>query len=255
MLKKRNSIFLFTLVFFLNLRSIDITGQDEFQGWMNTMFGYNVLNQLYLEADFEYKWLLSKSNDPWNNLDITLLGEYFPVRLLDLTIEIINGKTRQSSDLFTYEASQRLGARWYFLQRGYNLFRISKGTEGAPERLELSNYIRFEHRSFDYYNDLDPEQDWRFRNRTQFIAALNKKTLVENRTIRLLADIEFFVPFGKDIKERYASKYRVRVGPGYRHTYRWRFDLFYMYDKSKDDINDRFEVSTHMIDLRIILVF
>lgn len=255
MSQKRNSILYLILVFCFNFQPFDLSAQDEFQGWMNTIIGYNVLNQLYLEADFEYKRLLSESDDPWNNLDITLLGEYYPVRLLDLSIEIINGKTRQMSDLSTYEASQRLGARWYVLQRGHNLFRLSKGIEGAPQRLELSNFIRFEHRNFDYYDDMEPEQDWRFRNRTQFIAALNKKTLFENRTLRLLADIEFFIPFGKDIKERYAAKYRVRIGPGYRHTSRWRFDLFYQFDKSKDDINDRFNVTTHMVDLRVILVF
>lgn len=255
MLQKRAPIFFFTIAFILNVQFADLSGQDEFQGWMNTIIGYNALNQLYLEADFEYKRLLSESEDPWNNLDITLLGEYYPVRLLDLTIEIINGKTRQASDLSTYEATQRLGARWYILQRGHNLLSLKKGIEGAPQRLELSNYIRFEHRNFDYYDAMEPEQEWRFRNRTQFVVALNKESLVENRTLRLLADIEFFIPFGKDIKERYASKYRVRIGPGYRHTARWRFDIFYMFDKSKDDINDRFNVTTHMMDLRLMLIF
>lgn len=247
----------YALIFLFTLGSCfeNVNGQSEFQGWMNTIIGYNALNQLYLEADFEYKRLLSKSDDPWNNLDITLLGEYYPFQLLDLTLEIINGKTRQSSDLVTYEATQRLGARWYILQRGHNLFRISKGIEGAPQRFDLSNFIRFEHRYFDYYDVKDPVQEWRFRNRTQFIVALNKKTFNDNRMIRMLADIEFFVPFGKDITERFASRYRVRIGPGYRHSYRWRFDLFYQFDKSRDDIKDRFEVSTHMIDLRIMLVF
>jgi len=251
----KSAIFHCLIILLLNISQCNVMAQSEFQGWMNTIIGYNALDQLYLEADFEYKRLLSPSDDPWNNLDITLLGEYYPVRLLDLSIEIINGKTRQSSDLSTYEATQRLGARWYILQRGHNLFKLSAGTDGAPKRFELSNFVRFEHRNFDYYDDMDPKQEWRFRNRTQFVAALNKKSFNENRMIRMLADIEFFIPFGKDITERYASKYRLRVGPGYRHNYRWRFDLFYQLDSSRDDIHDRFNVSTHMIDLRVILVF
>lgn len=253
--RKQILLLFFFLVCFLSLQPKIAQGQDEFQGWMNTIIGYNALNQFYLEADFEYKRLLSESEDPWNNLDVTLLGEFYPFRLLDLTIEIINGKTRQASDFSTYEATQRLGVRWYVFQQGHNIFRLSKGIEGVPRRLELSNFIRFEHRNFDYYDEMEPEQEWRFRNRTQFVVALNKKTLVENRTLRMLADIEFFIPFGKDIKERYASKYRVRIGPGYRHTSRWRFDLFYQFDKSKDDINDRFNVTTHMVDLRVMVIF
>jgi hypothetical protein len=231
-----------------------VLAQADFQGWINAVVGYNALNQLYLEGNFEYKQLLSESEDPWRSLSFTLTGEYYPTRLLDLTVDITSGKTHQTGELVSDEASQILGAKWYILQLGHNLFRLSKGTDGAPERIEFSNHIRFEHRNFDYYNDLPPENDWRFRDRTQFVISLNKKTFFENRTIRLLADAEFFIPFGKEATERYVTKYRIRIGPGYRHNVHWRFNLYYMYDKSSDTIGDPYETSSHMVNLQMFYI-
>ena len=144
---------------------------------------------------------------------------------------------------------------WYILQRGHNLFKLSAQENGAPQRFELSNFTRFEHRNFDYYNKKEPEQEWRLRNRTQFIVVLNRKTFNENRSVSLLYDFEFFIPFGEDITERYATLYRVRIGPGYRHTYWFRFDLLYIIDHSRDEIDDPFKVTSHKLNAKIKLIF
>ena len=81
------------------------------------LVGYSALDQLYLEGDLEFNKLLSKSEDPWSNFDFNLFAAYYPARLIDLTVEIANGKTKQTSELTSYESTQRLGARWYILQR------------------------------------------------------------------------------------------------------------------------------------------
>lgn len=247
--------YLFVLFVSLILLNTLALGQSDLKGVAGILVGYNPLNQLYLEGDLEFNKLLSKNEDPWSNFDFNLFIAYYPARLIDLTVEIANGKTKQTSELSSYEATQRLGARWYILQRGHNLFKLSAGIEGAPQRFEFSNFIRFEHRNFDYYGEKDPEQEWRFRNRTQFIVILNKKTFNENRALSFLSDFEFFIPFGTDITERFATQLRFRLGPSYRHSYRWRFDLFYILDKSRDEINDQFKVSSHKIKLKLKLFF
>lgn len=234
-----------------------VYGQDsiETQARFNLMVGHNVGNALYLQADLEYRTLIASDSYSWQAFEFTLFALYTPTRLIDFSLEIANSLTQQTPDLSTYETDQRIGIRWYILQRGHNLFRLKKMSKGAPARFELSNFIRFEHRSFDYYGDFDSKQEWRIRNRTQLIIALNKPTLTENKVLHFQSDIEFFTPNAPDVKERFASLYRVRAGFGYRQSFQWRYTLLYMYDKSRSNIEDEYKTKSHMLNFQLLIMF
>ena len=68
----------------------------------------------------------------------------------------------------------------------------------------------------------------------------------------LLADGEYFYYIGDDKPpERFASKRRIRLGLGYRHSYEWRFEVLAMRDEAKETLKDEIDVDTYILNLRI----
>lgn len=46
-----------------------------------------------------------------------------------------------------------------------------------------------------------------------------------------------------DVEERFANRFRWRIGAGYRLSYNLRFEFLYMLQQSKNTIDDNFESS------------
>ena len=51
--------------------------------------------------------------------------------------------------------------------------------------------------------------------------------------------------------ERFASKRRIRLGVGYRHSYEWRFEVLAMRDEAKETLEDEIDVDAYMLNFRI----
>ena len=67
-----------------------------------------------------------------------------------------------------------------------------------------------------------------------------------------MADGEYFTPVGDDkAPERFATKYRLRLGLGYRLSYDWRFEVVAMRDEAKETLEDDIEVDAYILDLRL----
>ena len=94
----------------------------------------------------------------------------------------------------------------------------------------------------------------RFRNRLEFLVPLNRQRLQENGAAYLLADWEWFVPLNEP-EERFANRQRIRTGLGYRRTAAWRYEVLYMWTRSRDTIEDGFATSDNIIDVRVKRVF
>ena len=54
-----------------------------------------------------------------------------------------------------------------------------------------------------------------------------------DKTLFLIADYEIFVPLSDDVPERFATKARLRAGLGYRRDKKWRFELLYIRDGTR----------------------
>jgi hypothetical protein len=128
--------------------------------------------------------------------------------------------------------------------------------EQAPQRrIVLRDLMRVESRNF-FYSGGDTESDStvRFRNRLEFLVPLNKERITDDGVRYFLADWEWFLPVS-DAEERFANRQRIRTGIGWRRSVNWRYELLYIWTRSRDTIEEGFSTSENIIDIRVKRVF
>lgn len=180
--------------------------------------------------------------------------EYYPNAFLDLSGELVTGLTKQTRDEDSFEATVRLGVRLHLLNQIFNspVFDKVRSERFSGRRFTIANLARIEARNFWYSGGRASESDLRFRDRIETKLALNKPTLTDDGVWYASADIERFVPIGSnDIAERFATKRRLRIGVGFRQSYRWRFELLAMADRARETIDEEADVDAYMLDFRV----
>jgi hypothetical protein len=93
------------------------------------------------------------------------------------------------------------------------------------------------------------------RNRVELRYPLNRERTSEPGAVILMTDFEYFLPIERDVRECYASRYRIRGGVGYRFDERWRMDFLYFFQQSKNTYNAPFDETDHIIDVRVRYAF
>ena len=63
------------------------------------------------------------------------------------------------------------------------------------------------------------------------------------------------LPLDDDVDERFANKQRIRTGFGYRRSFAWRFEVLYIWTRSRNTIEDRFSTDDNSIDIRLKRLF
>ena len=115
--------------------------------------------------------------------------------------------------------------------------------------------MRVESRNFFYSGgDKEDESTVRFRNRLEFLLPLNKARITEDGARYWLADWEWFVPLD-DPEERFANRQRIRTGIGYRRSFNWRYELLYIWTRSRDTLDEGFSTTENIIDIRVKRLF
>lgn len=109
-------------------------------------------------------------------------------------------------------------------------------------------------RNLFYSSDKPTSSTWRFRNRVELEFPLNRAKVTTDGARYLTSDWEWFVPIG-DPAERFANKQRIRVGLGYRRNVRWRFEGFYIWERSRDTTGEPFETTDHVLQIGLKRVF
>jgi hypothetical protein len=128
--------------------------------------------------------------------------------------------------------------------------------EQAPRRrIVVRDLVRVESRNFFYSGgDTDSDSTVRFRNRLEFLAPLNKERITDDGARYVLADWEWFVPLD-DPEERFANRQRIRTGLGYRRNFNWRYELLYIWTRSRNTIDEEFSTNENIIDIRVKRIF
>jgi hypothetical protein len=222
------------------------------QIWGNVTLGHPKSERLFLELDLEPKFQVS-GGERWRNLDATPLLEFYPKDWLDLTAEATVGFTHQFSGLDTFEVTPRIGVRVHLFQSAWD--HLPHPERLPASRLSLGNLLRLESRHFWYSDDQGSSQEWRLRNRTEAKFALNRGNLSEDGTLYLIADAEFYVPLGDELPERFSTKFRTRLGLGYRFDYRKRLEFLYIRDNSRSTLEQDFEKDANIFDFRLKIFF
>jgi hypothetical protein len=226
--------------------------QTNLQLWGNLTFDWVKNDQLVYELDVEPKVLLdTPEGEPgWRNLDLTPNVEFSPRGWIDLIAEAVVGMTKQTDDVTSVEVTPRLGARFHLFSRDRPI-RVVGREQHPTRRIVVRNLVRVESRNFFYSGAKDgSESSWRVRNRLEVLAPINKPTLTDDGVRYLLADWEWFIPL-EDQEERFANKQRIRAGIGYRRSFHWRFEVLYLWTRSRNTIEDGFTTSDNIIDIRV----
>jgi hypothetical protein len=230
------------------------SAQTTTQLWGNLTFDWVKSEKLVYELDFEPKALLDKpEGDPsWWNLDVTPNVEYSVRRWLDLVGETTIGHTKQTDDVDSTEVTPRLGVRFHLFSRAQQFFVL----EQAPRRrIVVRDLMRFESRNFFYSGgDVESDSTFRFRNRLEFLVPLNKGRITDDGARYLMADWEAFIPLD-DPDERFANRQRIRAGLGYRRSFNWRYELLYIWTRSRATIDDGFSTTENIVNIRVKRLF
>jgi hypothetical protein len=83
---------------------------------------------------------------------------------------------------------------------------------------------------------------------------LNKARITDDGARYLLADWEWFMPLD-DPNERFANRQRIRAGLGYRRSFNWRYELLYIWTRSRETIDEGFSTTENIIDIRVKRLF
>jgi len=234
--------------------------QANLQFWANVTLDWAKTARLTYSLDVEPKVLVTApAGDPdWRCLDVTPGVEFAWTKWVDVIGETGVGYTKQTDDVNSWEVTPRAGVRLHLLSRELPTLPASRAVvkELPPaRRLVLRDLMRVEARNLIYTGEGSGSSSTvRFRNRLEFLAPLNREKLSDNGVRYVLADWEWFIPLG-DPQERFANKQRIRAGLGYRRDFRWRFEVLYMWTRSRNTIEDGFTTNDHIIDIRVKRVF
>jgi uncharacterized protein DUF2490 len=230
------------------------SAQTTTQLWGNLTFNWVKSDRLVYELDFEPKALLAapEGEPDWRNLDVTPNVEYALRPWFDLVADTTVGRTLQTDAVHSTEVTPRFGARFHLFSRAQK-FRV---IEQAPRRRRVvRDRVRVESRNFFYSGgDTSSDSTVRFRNRLEFLLPFNRERVTDDGARYLLADWEWFVPLD-DPEERFANRQRIRTGIGYRRNFNWRYELLYIWTRSRNSIDNEFSTNENIIDVRVKRIF
>ncbi len=234
--------------------------QADLQLWGNLTLNWAKSARLAYDVDVEPKVLVSAPADEpaWHSVDVTPSVDYAWRKWLDFVGETAVGYTKQTDDVNSWEVTPRAGARFHMFSRTVPTAAADRPLrkELPPRRrVVLRDLVRVEARNLFYTGTgTGRSSTVRFRNRLELLVPLNRETLSTDGVRYLLADWEWFIPLGEP-DERFANKQRIRAGLGYRRDFAWRVELLYMWNRSRNTIEDGFTTNDNIIDVRIKRVF
>jgi hypothetical protein len=221
--------------------------EPEIQLWGNLTLDWIKSHRLTFGVDLEPKVLVSKpSDDPgWATLDVTPSLEYSRGNWFDMIGETLVARTKQTDEENSTEITPRIGFRFHILSNLENDFLKEK----LPKRrLVVRGLIRLEWRNLYYSTDKPDSSSLRLRNRVEMSYPMNRRRLTDDGATYVTGDAEWFWT-EEDPDERFASKQRVRVGIGHRHSRRWRFETLFIWDRSRNSAADGFMTSDYAVDV------
>ncbi len=223
------------------------SAQTSTQLWTNFTFDWIKSHRVTVGVDLEPKLLIAApSDDPdWATLDLTPSLEYSRGEWFDTVGELLVGRTKQTDDLDSTEVTPRIGFRLHLLS---NLRHEIVKERRPKRRLVLRDLLRLEWRNLDYSTDKPDSSTLRVRNRVEALWPVNRPRITDDGASYLTADWEWFIPVD-DPAERFASRQRIRTGIGYRHSFAWRFEAMYVWNRSRNTVDEPFSTTDHAIDL------
>ena len=232
MLRPSNYLLLVLVCVIGMARSARAQSSNE-QLWFEYMLNYPFANSFNLENALTYSTLLSTPK--WRAVDYSPTLEFSLTNNIDLLTGGTLSYTSQLEDYDTFEARLMVGTRIHF----------------TPNRRILSRLqVRFEQRNFKNLEADTWETVYRPRARAEFLIPINRKTYFEDKLWYGIFDTELLFGMDGDVHERFANRFRLRIGIGYRLSYTSRFEFVYMLQESKNGIDESFQSTDNVLRFR-----
>jgi hypothetical protein len=230
------------------------TADDETssQFWADLILAFPQSDKLYFDVGLRTEQQVS-GGEPYRSYMAVPLVAYYPGPWVDLSFDMQFKYTNQVEGLNTFEIRPRIGAKLHILAN----FREKRGFERVPtSKFYIGTLLRIEFRNIKYSDDTPDAHETRFRGRIETQIALNHSRINKPGTAFVLFDGEAFVTLSGDAAtERYASRFRVRIGFGYRFSYKYRLELIYIGDDNRASDDEDFSINSRMLDLRLKILF
>ncbi|HTE26193.1 DUF2490 domain-containing protein [Flavitalea sp.] len=202
------------------------------QVWFEYMLNYPFAKKFNLENAFTYSTLISKPR--WWALDYAPTLEYALSPRIDLMAASTFSYTLQSEDYNSFEIRPMLGTKIHIT---------------PYRRINLRLLLRFEMRNIKNLETKEWQTTFRPRSRGELLVPFNQRSMSADKLWYGLADVEWFFAI-EDVEERFANRFRVRAGLGYRVNYGSRFEFIYTLQKSKNSIDDDFYTADNIFRFR-----
>lgn len=197
------------------------------------MLNYPFANSFNLENALAYSTLIGTPK--WRALDYSATLEWSLNQHIDIIGQGVLSYTQQTESYNTLELRPVLGTRLYFTPN---------------KRIQTRLLLRLEQRNFKNLETNEWDQVYRPRARAEMIVPISKKSYYEDKLWYAITDFEWLVKTD-DVAERFANRFRWRIGGGYRFTYNLRVEFLYMLQQSKDAIDGSFETSDNIFRFRV----
>ncbi|MEK6782429.1 MAG: DUF2490 domain-containing protein [Bacteroidota bacterium] len=203
------------------------------QAWFEYMLNLPFANSFNLENAFTYSTLAGTPK--WRAYDYSATVEWSVNQNIDLIAQSVFSYTNQTETYNTFEIRPVIGTRFYFTPN---------------KRIQTRLLLRLEQRNFKNLETKEWDQVQRPRARGEVIIPINKDSYYEDKLWYAITDVEWFFKI-EDVKERFANRFRWRIGAGYRLSYSVRFEFLYMLQQSRDAIDGDFETSDNIFRFRL----
>jgi hypothetical protein len=222
------------LSFLLVFLSVGIgASQTNTQIWNEYMLNLPFANSFNLENAFTYSTLMGTPK--WRAYDYSAALEWSITQHIDVIGQAVVSYTNQNDSYNTLELRPILGTRIHFTPNSRVLTRL---------------LVRAEQRNFKNLETDEWTSELRPRIRVESIIPINRKSYFEDKLWYGLTDVEWLYKTN-DVEERFANRFRWRIGGGYRLSYNFRFEFLYMLQLSKNTIDDGFESSDNIFRFRL----
>jgi hypothetical protein len=225
--------FLIIILFGLSIYSNVLQAQTNEQAWFEYMLNVPFANSFNVENAFTYSTLLGQPK--WKAFDYNATLEYSLGPHVDLLGSTLVSYTAQTEAYNTLELRPMLGTKIYFTPN---------------KRIQTRLLLRLEQRNFQNGDTKEWESVMRPRVRAEVAIPINHDSYFSDNLWYAIADAEgLFV--NTDVEERFANRFRLRVGAGYRLNYSFRFEVIYMNQQSRNGIDELFSSSDNIIRIRL----
>ncbi len=224
-------IVLISMAFCLNSPAQAQTNQ---QAWFEYMLNYPFANSWNIENAFTYSTALSAPK--WRAYDYSATLERDITQHVQIIAQGVLSYTNQTETYNTLEIRPVLGTRLFLT---------------PSKRIQTRLLFRLEQRNMQDLETNQWTQTWRPRARAEAIIPINRDSYYKDNQWYGMIDVEWlFANTHTDLQERFANRFRLRTGVGYRLNYSMRFEFLFMYQASRNGIDEAFSSSDNVFRFR-----